>query len=407
MSFRPLVALPLLFFCTLGQAIEFKTTNTYDLATIQTLTNELWAQARTITLAGTVNEDCFLLADSMGQHPATNIPTLRLSGLFKADIWGLGETIEMTGPVANHVRLAALKTIMITSRIGHNLMAFAPTISLGKDSLVSGSAILGGQDIILNGTIKGVTRVYADTITLTGTFENDLHISANEITVMPGTRIEGDFHYQMDGDLVLDSGVTLGGRMIKEDPIVPPPTRNSSSLMLQLSLLCGAILVGMAFVSLMPGITALSVHKLGESTWHCLLLGFITFALVPLIALFLFFTVAGIPLGLILLLAYTILIYVSKIIVGLFVGHLIIRKSSPVPANLLFPVMALGLLTLYAATNFPFPFDIVFWFAITLSGMGALVSAILDRRTPVLVTCSVDGGSKPPPLPGATPPGAG
>lgn len=405
MNLRWLAVLLVLSLPRLGYAIEFTATNTFELAETQTLTNEIWTQAHTITLAGTANEDCFLLANSMGQHPTTNIPTLRLSGLFKADIWGLGETIEVTGPVARHTRLAALKTIMLNSRIGRNLMAFAPTISLGEASLVSGSSILGGQDIILNGTIKGVTRVFGNKVTLTGTFEDDLHVSANEITVMPGTRIHGNFHYQMDGDLVLDSGVALEGRMIKEEAVIPPPTRPSSSLMVQLSLLCGAILAGMAFVSLMPGVTALSIHKLTESTWRCLLFGFITFALVPLIAVFLVLTVAGIPLSLILLMTYLILLYVSKIIVGLFVGHLIIRKNAPVPANLLFPVMALGLLVLYATTNLPFPFDIIFWFAITLSGMGALVSAILDRRTPILVTCSTKGGSKPPPLPGATPPG--
>jgi hypothetical protein len=157
----------------------------------------------------------------------------------------------------------------------------------------------------------------------------------------------------------------------------------------------------MVFVSLMPGIAALSVHKLAESTWRCLLFGFITFALIPLLAAFLVFTVAGIPLSVILILAYVILMYVSKIIVGLFIGHLIIRKRAPVAPNLLFPVMSLGLLALYAATNLPFPFDITFWFAITLCGMGALVSAIMDRRTPVLVSCTAEEGTKPPPLPGA------
>lgn len=407
MRLRYLAVLPLLFLTTPGHAFEFRATNSYDLATSQTLSNELWVQARTIDLAGTANEDCFLLADSVGQHPTTNIPTLRLSGLFKADIWGFGESIEITGSVANHARLAALKTIVITSRIGHNLMAAAPTISLGEASMVSGSALFAGQDIILNGTIKGTTRAYGNKVTLTGTFESDLHVFAEEITVMPGTRINGNFYYRMDGDLVLDSGVALDGRMIKEEAVITPPASTSSSMMLQVSLLCGAILAGMAFVSLMPGITALSVHKLTESTWRCLLFGFITFALVPLIAIFLLFTVAGIPLSLVMLMAYVILMYVSKIIVGLFVGHLIIRKKAPVSANLLFPVMALGLLVLYAATNLPFPFDITFWFAINLSGMGALVSAILDRRTPVLVTCSTEGGNKPPPLPGSIPPGRG
>lgn len=398
--------LSLFFLSSIARAIEFQAAPSYDLPKDQVLTNETWLQARTITLAGTANEDCFLLADSVGQQMATNAPTLRLTGVFRSDIWGLGETIELTGPVSNHARLAAIKTIMVSSQIGHNLMALAPNISLDENSAVVGSAVLAGQDIILSGTIRGNTRVFAQKVTLTGKFENDLYVTADEITVMPGTQIGGNFHYRMEGDLVLDSGVTLGGKMIKEELVIPPPAPASASLMLQVTLLCGAIMVGMAFVSLMPGITALSVHKLVESSWRCLMFGFVTFALVPLLALFLFFTIAGIPLSIIMMLAYLIMVYVSKVVVGLFVGHLLIRKKAPVPANLLFPVMALGLLILYAVTNLPFPFDIVFWFAITLSGMGALVSAILDRRTPILVSCSVEGTGKPPPLPGAQPPGA-
>ncbi len=400
MKLRLLTILTLFTLAPLVQAIDFHATNLFSLAQNQTLSNELWVQARTITLAGTANEDCFVLADSMGQQPATNSPTLTLSGLFKTDLWGFGETVEMTGCVSNNARLAASKTISLTNHVGRNLMAFAPTISLGENSTVMGSALLAGQDVILNGTIKKTTRVYATKVTLTGKFEDDIHVTASEITVMPGTRIKGNLYYQMDGDLVLDDAVLLDGKIIKQDAPIPTPTPHSSTLMFQISLLCGAIMVGMAFVSLMPGITALSVHKLTESAWRCLLFGFITFVLIPLVSAFLLLTIAGIPLSIILMLSYVILIYVSKIIVGLFIGHLVIRKRSPVPPNLLFPVMALGLLLLYAATNLPFPFDFIFWFAINLCGMGALVSAILDRRTPVLVSCVPGDESKPPPLPG-------
>ena len=279
MKFRLVAIMPLLLLASMASAIEFQGTNTFTLSADQTLTNELWLQARTVTLAGTVGEDCFVFADSMGQQTATNLPTLRLAGLFCADIWGFGETIEMTGIASNNLRLAAVKTVIINSHVGHNLMAFAPTVSLGEDSSVQGSALLAGQDVIISGTIRGNTRIYGTKVTLDGKFENDLHVTASEITVMPGTEIKGDFYYQMEGDLVLDSGVLLGGKMIKQDPPIPAPTSTSSTLMLQLTLLCGAIMVGMAFVSLTPGIAALSVHKLTESFWRCILFGFIAFAL--------------------------------------------------------------------------------------------------------------------------------
>jgi hypothetical protein len=63
-------------------------------------------------------------------------------------------------------------------------------------------------------------------------------------------------------------------------------------------------------------------------------------------------------------------------------------------------------LILYAASSLPFPFGILFWFIMTLAGMGALVGAILDRRIPVMVSYPQDPATKPPPLPGNFPPGA-
>ena len=407
MKLIPTLAITLLLAVPASQAIDFRATDSFALRPASTVTNELWLQAHTIQFAGTAEDDCFLLADDVGQAGMTNPPTLRLSGRFKADLWAAGEDVEMTGTVADHARLAAIKTLTVAGSVGRNLMALGPTITLATNGTVGGSAIMVGQNIILNGSIAGHARIIGTRVTLAGDFKSDVSVTANEIIVMPGTRIGGNLAYRMDGDLVLDSRVTLGGRMMKLDlvPEAPAPV-TYASLLLQLGLLFGAIMAGLVFVSLMPGVVALSMHKLAESVWRCLLFGFVTFALVPMVAFFLLFTLVGIPLSLVLIMAYLIVMYLGKIVVGLYVGHAILRRKTPIPPNLLFPVMALGLLVLYAATNLPFPFNMVFWFAITLSGMGALVGAILDRRIPVVVAYPPDGQAKPPPIPETQPPNA-
>lgn len=408
MRILSLPALILLLLTPACLAIDFRSVNHFTVATNQATTNELWVQARTIVFAGEAKDDCFLLADSVNQATTTNLPTLRLQGAFLSDLWAAGESVEITGNAARHARLAALKTCSINGSIGRNLMAFAPTIVLEPDATVGGDALLAGQDVIVSGTISGNTRIFATKITLSGRFNGNLNITASDITVMPGTHITGNLVYRMDQDLVLDSRVTLGGKIIKEEILQPEPTApmTTAALILQLALLSGAIMVGLVFVSLVPGIVALSIHKLTESFWRCLLFGFVTFALVPMTAFFLLFTLVGIPLSLMLILAYAILMYVSKIITGLYVAHMLLRRKTAIPPQYLFPVMALGLLILYAATSLPFPFGIAVWFCTTLAGMGALIGAILDRRIPVMVAYPQDKSGKPPPLPGNLPPGA-
>jgi cytoskeletal protein CcmA (bactofilin family) len=387
-------------------AIDFKSADTFSLPCDQTISNELWLQARTITFAGHAGDDCFLLADSISQVSTAAISTVRLPGTFGADLWAAGESVEFNGSVIHHTRLAAMKTLLVAGRIDGNLMALAPTITLSTNALVGGSALLAGQDIILNGKIAGNTQIYGATVTLAGQFEGNLSVTASDINVMPGTRIAGNLVYRMDRDLVLDSRVEVGGKMIKAEHLQPEKSASTSAnLLLQLGLLCGAILTGLVFVSLMPGIVALSVHKLGESPWRCILFGFVAFALIPMTAFFLIFTLVGIPLSATLVLADLILMYLGKIVVGLHVGHLIIRRKTPIPPNLLFPVMSLGLLLLYTASSLPFPVGIAFWFMITLAGMGSLVGAMLDRRIPVMINYSAGNQGKPPPLPGM-PPGA-
>lgn len=398
----------LLAVATQGQAIDFIIKDTLTLPPGKTLARETWAQAHQITLEGEAADDCFLLADSFNQSIETNLPTVRLAGRFGADVWAAGETIDFSGAITNHARLAAARTLLVSGSVGKSLMAMAPTISLSSNALISGSALLAGQDIILSGRVEGPLRVIGTTVTLAGDFKQDISVTAGDITVMPGTRIGGNFTYHMDHDLVLDSRVDLGGRMIRKETATAPANQPATGVLLfQLALLCGAILTGMVFVSLMPGTVALSVHKLVESPWRCLLQGFVAFALMPMAAFFLVFTLVGIPLSVVIGLCYLVLMYVAKIIVGLYAGHLLVRRRTPLPTNLLFPVMSLGLLFLYAATSLPFPFGAACWVAITLGGMGALAGAIMDRRVPVMVSYqNPENPAKPPPLPGATPPGA-
>ncbi len=408
MSFRAAAILSLILLASTCTAIDFQSVENVLVAENQTTTNELWAQGRTVTFSGLAEDDCFLLADSVNQTTSTNPATVRLPGTFRSDLWAAGESVDMTGVTSNHARLAALKSCTVNGSIGRNLMAFAPTLVLGTNTTVGGDLFLVGQDIIVSGTISGNSRILGTKVTLAGRFNGNLNVTASDITVTPGTRIAGNLVYRMDRDLVLDSRVALGGKMIRQEILEPEAAApiTTASLIVQLALLSGAILVGLVFVSLMPGVVALSVHKLSESVWRCLLFGFVTFALVPMMAFFLLFTLVGIPLSIMLILAYTLLMYVSKIITGLFVGHLLLRRKTPIPPHLLFPVMALGLLILYAASSLPFPFGIVFWFIMTLAGMGALVGAILDRRIPVMVSYPQDPATKPPPLPGNFPPGA-
>lgn len=371
----------------------------------QVLTNELWLMARTITIEGQAMDDLFLFSEA-STGMATNTPsTVRIGGQARSSVWAFGESIETSGSIDRHARLLGYRIVEVAGRIERNLIAAGGTISLPESASIGGDALLAGRDVVVEGSVAGNTRIYAESATLSGSFTGDVTVVAPEITVMPGTRIGGDLHYRMDQDLILDSAVALRGKLIREETPAPEPRATSlADVALQMALCMAAIVVGLVFARLFPGITGLSIQRLMDSLWKCLLIGFVAGCLIPMTAFFLLFTLIGIPLALLTLFAYIILIYLGKVVAALYLGHLILYRRAAPPAMHLFPVLALGMLTVYTAALLPFPIDILVWFTFTLLGVGAIVGAILDRRTPVLVACPAETPpSAPPPLTGLHP----
>lgn len=386
-------------------ATDFVSKGHYSLAPDQSITNELWMKAQTISMAGTAQDDLFLLTEGSTAMSTNGVPSLLLTGAMQADVWAAGESILVSGPVARHARLIGFNSVSVNGAVKRNLIAIGSTVSVGEKAEISGNALLAGRDVLAYGTIHGKTRIYGTQVTLSGQFDGDLTITASDITVMPGTHIAGNLNYLMDKNLILDSKVVLDGKLIKITPLPvnrPSPLSWKSLLpgiIWQAGLFFGALLVGMTFVSFFPGVTAISTMKLSESFWRCTLLGFVAFCLIPMAAFFLIFTLVGLPLSIVLILLYLVALYVGKIIAALYLGQVLLRGRHSPPQGSILPQLLLGLLILYFGAALPFPVDILLWFAFTLVGLGGLVSAVLDRRLPVMVVASPNPLDRPPPLP--------
>jgi cytoskeletal protein CcmA (bactofilin family) len=304
-------------------------------------------------------------------------------------VWGAGESITLSGIAARHARLLGFKNTHVEGQVARNLIAVGSTVVIDKQASVEGSAVVAGQDVLIDGTVRGKTRIYGNRVTLSGAFDDEVSIVASDINILPGTHIAGDLRYMMDKDLILDGRVALDGKLVRMEPKVAAssPGLSWSTVLFQIGLCLAAILVGMAFANFFPSMVAMSVQKLAESFWRSLLVGFVAFCLIPMTAFFLIFTLVGLPLSILLIMGYLIMIYLGKIVAALYLGHSILRRRRDrPPASLLAPLM-LGLVTLYTVALAPFPIDILVWFSFTLLGLGGLAGAIMDRRTPIMVAC--------------------
>jgi hypothetical protein len=364
--------------------MEFIQTNQYTLATNATLPAELWLSAGRITLAGQAQDDLFLLgvSDTMKSDGTNGV--VMLEGECRNDVWALGNIVELSGQVLDHARFLA-RTVTIGGSIARGAFLMGSAVHLTKTSRLDGDAWLMGENLIAEGAVRGRLTLLGQNVTLAGTFATNVHVMAQDIVVLPGTWIAGNLVYRSATELILDKEVKLGGRLIRE----PMPSAPSGGLLaplqsvfVQLWLFAAALLVGAIFFWLFPQVGQQAVAHLAASFWKCLLVGFFVLALSPMVCLLAAFSIVGLPFSLLVMTALGMLMYLSKLVVAVYIGRLGLlgrRNTRFVWA------FFLGLLFLYICASAGVV-GIIFWFLIVCAGTGGLVLTLCGRRLPAVVS---------------------
>ncbi len=349
-----------------AQAIAFLSTNTYTVAKGETVANEQWIYAVDATVDGNIQNDLFLMAGNR----------LELGGEFSQSVWGLGGGVFLTGKAKQNVRLSG-KTIQVGGQIDGNLMALGDTIHVATNSVVKGDMKLLGNSIVLEGNTQGDVSITVSRIaTISGKIGGNLTIVAPEIILQSDTRVGGNLTYTSGKELVPAKGI-VGGSLHRA---IPPaaPVFSKKLLTTRLIWFLAALMAGIPFVVLFPMTTAMATQLVHASPWRCLWVGALCALALPILGTMSLFSFLGIPLGLLILGGWGFLVYTSRIVMGLVIGTLILRRSNTSVGGVLLS-LTIGLAIIYLATAIP----AIAWSVQTVvvsMGMGALLLGLFQKR---------------------------
>jgi cytoskeletal protein CcmA (bactofilin family) len=230
------------------------------------------------------------------------------------------------GRFNDHTRIAA-KMVQISGTLNGSLTAAGTTVKIEPSATLAKNMLCFGENVITEGTITGDARIVAQKATIGGKIAGDVTITAQSIVILPGTVIGGDLNYTAPTELVLSPSITLSGKLNRTFEPVQPAQFFKQNLTAHFFFAFAALFTGMVFGPLFPRYTARTVHLLGTARGTCLLTGFVALFLIPILAFLLLFTLIGLPLSLLTILFYIILLYLSKVVVGLWIGTLILRRK--------------------------------------------------------------------------------
>jgi cytoskeletal protein CcmA (bactofilin family) len=350
-----------------AQAINMLATNTYSVATDQTVPEEQWVLATQASTEGLFSNDLFIATADQ----------LQLGGTYQGNVWGASPLdVTMEGHGKKNVRLIA-KTIRLNGSIDGNLMALAETIIIGTNALIKGDVRLLGSSIVQEGRIGGNAVISSGRlVTLDGTIAGNLEITAPDILFAPGARIAGNLTYTAGKELVPAEGVVAG--QLNRRQVQPEPVFSKARLHSHAMWYLAAILAGIPFIALFPMTTAMASQLARQSTWKCMLIGFIASGALPFLGIMCLSSIIGLPLGTLVLAAWGTLLYLGRIIMALLVGTLVLHATGTSASRVLL-AMAIGLAIIYTATFIP-AIGLPVQMTVVWIGMGSLILALLEKR---------------------------
>ncbi len=363
------ISLTVLLFTSLAttpvMAADFRGGETVTIASGEVVDDDLYIGGSTIIIDGTVNGDLW----AAGQ-------TITINGTVTGSVVAAGQTITVAGKVDHAARLAG-ETLNISGTVHGDVFAFGANLTVVSTSKIGGDIILGAGTSRIEGYIGGNIKGGAGEVTITNGVEGDIELEVDKLTITSTAVIKGNLTYTAENEADIQSGAQVAGKTTYEMPEVKEPAKTgfAGNVMGKLIGLLMALLIGIILILIASRRITAMADSIRSNPWGSLGWGAALLFAVPLAAIFVCFTVIGLPLGFIALALWGIALYLSQIPVALFTGQLVIaRFKAERSTGILIGALSIGMVILTLLRWIPY---LGFWIglAIVLLGMGTLIVA--------------------------------
>ena len=403
----------------------------------QYISGNVYASADNFTLdpsakGGTVSGDLFVSADNVtfksdvtysektDEYGNAKIDSINsFSSVYgnvfvTADVFTLEPGCEIEGSLfitAREVNISRSSTvygniyavadkITIDGQVGSSVYATSSNFNLGVYGYIYNDLTISSDDITLEGRVNRKSKIYANNFVSNDTFfiKNSLEIDANSVTFAGEANsnvkvnsksfelkeeqnsvclISGNLDYSSQNELQIDEGTVLG--TVSYSKYVSPNSFKSIAIKFVKSLLILIIFIIVPYYIIkfiMPALFAKVETLTVKNVLLSMLFGLITLFIVPIVFVLLVISHVASLIGVILILLYTLLIFLSIPVAAINISELVkskIKKELNIIIYLLSFALILALIGLVPYVG------MVVYMVLMFLGLGQIVMKIFKK----------------------------
>jgi cytoskeletal protein CcmA (bactofilin family) len=316
-----------------------------------------------VDIEGTINGDLIALAGDV-----------RVKGTVKGNLLSFAERTEIDGNVEGSV-VGTGGLVTVRGSIGRNLYGAAGSVAIEPESRIQGNVSMLVGEASLDGAVEKDFNVRTARSIGWGPFSRDLFSRGGRIQVLRHAKVGRNLFIKVDTaeDAIIapEASAAVSGKTdIEVTP--PPPNRyaTASFYVWQTIWLAAAFVAGFILMLAVPAFSRFSLDT-GGSFLTATAIGFVSAFVPPIAGVMAALTLIGLPLGLGLIGLWILALYLSKIVIAVFLGRSLFPNARG-RFEFAMPLLG-GLAIVFAAINLPYVGGVIN-FLLVILGLGGLVT---------------------------------
>lgn len=334
----------ILFGLTLSvQAAEYRTSESVTVASDEVIADDLFISGNTLQIDGVVEGDVY----AAGQQ-------IILNGTIEGDLIVAGSNITIAGDIGGSLRAAGQNLNILSADIGGGVSFFGASLSSSSESTIGNGVLFFGNSATLSGEITHGITTMSSNITINGTVGTNSQIATEKLTINDGADIAGSIEYRSNRNAEVGDDATIAGDITKIGDFKNYEMGwQISKYVFSVWSFLAALLTGLVLILLARKPLRSTAEVIARRPLHSFLWGLLVLiATMPLGGL-LIASVFGIPLGLLLWTSFWAALYISKFIVSIYLGKMLLTHFADQKRPRTLHSFLLGLPLLYLINLVP------------------------------------------------------